>query len=114
MRFSYLARSLLAGLLLICVPAASEAADTSQLEARGKAILQEKCGRCHAVEAVGESRLKVAPPMRDIYSRFAPRELEQELLQGMVSKHKAMPQIEFSQEDVAAVMSYLYALAVRK
>jgi mono/diheme cytochrome c family protein len=31
------------------------AADFSKLEARGKAILQEKCGRCHAIEAVGES-----------------------------------------------------------
>jgi mono/diheme cytochrome c family protein len=99
---------------LVCVPAAGEAADTTQLEARGKAILQEKCGRCHAVEGDRESPLTAAPPMRDIYVRFAPRELEQELLQGMVSKHKAMPQIEFSHEDVAAIMAYLYALAARK
>jgi mono/diheme cytochrome c family protein len=84
------------------------------LEARGKAVLQEKCGRCHAVEAAGESPLKNAPPMRDIYVRYAPRELEQELLQGMVSKHKAMPQIEFSHEDVAAIMAYLYKLAAHK
>jgi mono/diheme cytochrome c family protein len=108
------APGLLAGILLACIPAATKAADASELEARGKAILQEKCGRCHAVEAAGESPLKIAPPMRDIYARFAPRELEHELLQGMVSKHKAMPQIEFSHEDVSAIMAYLYALAVRK
>ena len=100
--------------LLMCLPASSDAADSSQLAARGKAILQDKCGRCHAVEAVGESPLKQAPPMRDIYARFAPRELQAELSEGMVSKHRDMPQIEFSDEDVGAILAYLYALAVRK
>ena len=85
-----------------------------KLAARGKTILQEKCGRCHAIEAVGESPLKIAPPMRDVYARFAPRELQQELLEGKVSRHKEMPQIEFSHEDVDAILAYLYALAVRK
>jgi hypothetical protein len=84
------------------------------LTVRGKAILQEKCSRCHAVEAVGESPLKIAPPMRDIYARFAPRELQEELLEGKVSRHKEMPQIQFSHEDVAAVMAYLYELANRR
>jgi hypothetical protein len=37
-----------------------------------------------------------------------------ELREGMVSRHKEMPQIEFSDDDVAAIMWYLYALAVTK
>jgi mono/diheme cytochrome c family protein len=104
----------LAGLLFVSAPPLFGAADTPKLEAKGKALLEQKCGRCHAVEATGESRLKNAPPMRDIYARFAPRELEAELREGMVSRHKAMPQIDFSREDVAAIMAYLYALATRK
>ena len=107
-------RSLFAALLLVCGPAVCAAQDTSKLEAKGKAIVQEKCGRCHGVEATGESPLKIAPPMRDIYARFAPRELQAELREGMVSRHKEMPQIEFSDEDVAAIMWYLYALAMKK
>ena len=106
-------RSLLTGLLVVSIPVACEA-NATEIEARGKAILQEKCGRCHAVEAALESPLKNAPTMRDIYVRYVPRELQEELLQGMVSKHKAMPQIEFSQEEVAAIMAYLYALSVKK
>jgi mono/diheme cytochrome c family protein len=102
-----------AALLLVCGPAVCAAQDTSKLEAKGKVIVQEKCGRCHAVEATGESPLKIAPPMRDIYARFAPRELQAELREGMVSRHKEMPQIEFSDEDLAAIMWYLYALAVK-
>ena len=77
-------------------------------------MLQEKCGRCHAVEQIGESPLKTAPPMRDIYLRYAPRELQQELKEGLVSKHKEMPQIQFSQEDADAILWYLYDLAKHK
>jgi mono/diheme cytochrome c family protein len=99
---------------VVCLPASSDAARYNKLERRGKAILQEKCGRCHAVEAVGDSPLKIAPPMRDVYTRFAPRELQAEIMHGMVSRHKEMPQIDFSEEDTAAILAYLYALAVRK
>jgi mono/diheme cytochrome c family protein len=114
MRFACWAFGLGAGLLL-CWPATVNAETSTQAAAaRGKVILQEKCGRCHAIEAVGESPLKIAPPMRDIYARFSPRELQAELSEGKVSKHREMPQIEFSDEDVYAIMSYLYALAVGK
>jgi len=92
----------------------SAAADPGNLATRGKLILQERCGRCHAVEAVGESPLKNAPPMRDVYARYAQQELQAELLEGMVSRHKEMPQVEFSAEDVHAILAYLHALAMAK
>jgi mono/diheme cytochrome c family protein len=112
-RFTPQARLLIAG-LLVCLSATANAASTSQLRSRGKALLQENCGRCHAIGAVGRSPLKGAPPMRTIYARFSPLELQAELTEGMVSRHRAMPQIEFSDEDVDAILAYLYALAVRK
>ena len=100
--------------LLLCLPTSLYAAEFSALETRGKVILQDKCGRCHAIEVVGESPLEKAPPMRDIYARFNPRELQAEFSEGKVSKHKEMPQIAFSDEDVHAILTYLYALAVKK
>jgi len=100
--------------LLLCLMPRSEAAESKKVETRGKAILQEKCGRCHAIEAVGESPLKGAPAMRDVYRRFNPRELQEELSEGKVSKHKEMPQISFSDEDVYAILTYLYAIGGRK
>jgi cytochrome c553 len=99
---------------VLCLPTNVDAANLSKAAERGRIILQEKCGRCHATEIVGESPLKNAPPMRDIYARFNPRELQAELSEGMVSKHREMPQIEFSDEDVYAIMSYLYTLSVKK
>jgi mono/diheme cytochrome c family protein len=117
--FARHARTLVAGLLACLSVAlmwsgASDAATSGQLKSRGKALLQENCGRCHAIGSVGKSRLKTAPPMRTIYARFAPRELQEELREGMVSRHRTMPQIEFSDEDVDAILAYLYALAVKR
>ena len=111
--FVHQARLLTVG-LLVCLSATSNAATSSQLRSRGKALLQENCGRCHAIGAVGSSPLKEAPPMRTVYARFDPRELQAELTEGMVSRHRAMPQIEFSDEDVDAILAYLYALEVKK
>jgi mono/diheme cytochrome c family protein len=110
-RFAF---ELLIAALLVCSSATANAATSSQLRSKGKALLEEKCGRCHAIGAVGESPLKEAPPMRTIYARFAPRELQAELREGMVSRHRAMPQIDFSDEDTDAILAYLYALAVKK
>ena len=42
----------------LCLPANLDAANLGKVATRGKIILQEKCGRCHAIEAVGESPLK--------------------------------------------------------
>lgn len=98
----------------LCLSAVAQAATTRELRGRGKAILQDKCSRCHAIGAKDASPLKAAPPMRTIYGRFAPKELRAEIQEGMVSKHKEMPQIDFSDEDTDAIMAYLYALAVRK
>lgn len=95
-------------------PGVSGAGDEGDLAKMGRAILQEKCGRCHAVERVGDSPLEIAPPMRDVYARFAPPELRAELSEGMVSRHKEMPQIEFSQGQVDAILAYLYELSAGK
>ena len=108
-----LARLLTVG-LLVGLSATSNAATSSQLRSRGKALLQENCGRCHAIGATGSSPLEAATPMRDVYAKFAPRELQAELREGMVSRHREMPQIEFSDEDVDAILAYLYALAIKK
>jgi mono/diheme cytochrome c family protein len=107
------AAGLLIGLVL-SGSAGSDAAGARVLRDKGKVLLQKNCGRCHAVERVGASPLKGAPAMRDIYVRFSPRELQAELSEGMVSRHREMPQIDFSDEDVDAILAYLYALAVKK
>ena len=99
---------------LLFVPCSTHAAEKDQLSAKGKALLQGKCARCHSIELTGDSPLKQAPPMRTIYRRFNEKELRAELSEGMVSRHKEMPQIQFSDEDTYAIMTYLYTLATAR
>ena len=101
-----------AALLLDGVPL--DAAGPAKLAARGRAVLQQNCARCHAVDSSGDSPMKTAPPMREIYARFVPRELQAELSEGMVSHFRDMPQIEFASEDVDAILAYLYQLSVQQ
>jgi mono/diheme cytochrome c family protein len=99
-------------LLLDAVPL--DATGPAKLAARGRTVLQQSCARCHAIDSSGDSPMEAAPPMREIYARFAPRELQAELSEGMVSHFRDMPQIEFASEDVDAILAYLYQLSARQ
>jgi mono/diheme cytochrome c family protein len=73
----------------------------------GGAILAAKCGRCHAVDATGASPLAQAPPLREVYLKYPIDQLESGFAEGMGSRHRDMPQIPFSDEQVAAILNYL-------
>jgi cytochrome c len=76
--------------------------------AEGKLLLEKNtCARCHAIEATGDSPLKQAPPLREIYRKYPAQELEFEFAEGIGSRHKDMPQVQFSSEQVDAILTYL-------
>jgi len=81
------------------------AADSAANE--GKTILEANCGRCHSLEATGASPLPQAPPLGEVYLKYPIDQLEQGFAEGMGSKHRDMPQIQFSDDQVAAILSYL-------
>ena len=86
------------------------AGERSSSRIKGKALLEDYCGRCHAVDSTDESPLKKAPPLREIYRNFPIERLEFELSEGIGSKHQEMPQIQFSTEQIAAILSHLATL----
>ncbi len=81
------------------------AGDDSAVE--GKAILEKYCARCHAIGAADESPLEKAPPLRKIYLTYPIEQLEGGFAEGMGSRHRDMPQIQFSTEQVDAILTYL-------
>ena len=76
-------------------------------EIDGKTLLEANCGRCHSLEARGESPLPQAPPLREIYLKYPIDQLEEGFAEGMGSRHRDMPQIQFSDDQVAAILNYL-------
>jgi cytochrome c len=94
------------GLALLTLGAsAAPAANVTANE--GKAILEANCGRCHTIEAKGDSPLPKAPPLREVYLKYPIDQLEEGFAEGMGSKHRDMPQIPFSEDQVAAILAYL-------
>jgi cytochrome c len=92
----------LALLLIATPPIAGRAAEID-----GKALLEANCGQCHSLEAKGESPLPQAPPLREVYLKYPIDQLEEGFAEGMGSRHRDMPQIQFSDEQVAAILDYL-------
>jgi cytochrome c len=80
---------------------AGEAAD-------GKALLEKNCSRCHAVVAGAESPLKQAPNLWIVLGSYPHERLEAELAEGIGSRHREMPQIQFSAEEIASIYYYLH------
>lgn len=92
-------------LLVASAGGALAADDTSA--AAGKALLEAKCARCHSIAATGESPLAKAPPLRQVYLRDPIEQLEEGFAEGMGSRHRDMPQIQFSPDQVEAILTYL-------
>lgn len=99
--------AMLGFLLFSCGFSLSLAAEETDLVSQGKALLQKNCGRCHSIDKAGESPLKKAPPLLDLYRQYQPERLEFELAEGIGSSHSAMPQIQFSVDQIEAIVAYL-------
>ena len=94
-------------LAVLSVLIAGSASPAVSAKHSGKVLLEERCGRCHAVSAGVKSPLGNAPNLWDILRSYPPDQLEFELAEGMGSKHREMPQIQFTSEEIASVQNYL-------
>ncbi len=76
----------------------------------GYEILVKNCARCHAIEALGDSPVATALPLRDIAKRYEPVYLDDVLAQEIPAKHKQLPHFTFEPDQIAAMAAYLAAL----
>ncbi len=91
----------------IATPSEQGQPPAAATDSEGKAILANNCGRCHSLGASGESPLPQAPPLREVYLKYPIDQLEQGFAEGMGSKHRDMPQIQFTPDQVTAILNYL-------
>jgi cytochrome c len=82
--------------------------------AKGLAILEKNCSRCHALGLTGSSRHPQAPPFREVVQRYPVEDLEESLAEGIVSGHRDMPELSFEADQIGAIVAYLNSLKNRK
>lgn len=110
MKPTYLAGLALAGLFLLPGPVALASGQAGTVE-EGRKIAEERCGRCHAVGAEGQSTLPIAPPFRTLHEKYPVESLEEALAEGITVGHQAMPEFEFTPEEITALLGYIETLS---
>ncbi|HRK19506.1 MAG TPA: cytochrome c [Hyphomicrobiaceae bacterium] len=103
-------------LAIVCMTAlsvltAASPAVAGDLEDRGRALLDARCGQCHAVGATGDSALAKAPAFRHLGRKYKLETLAEPLAEGIVTGHPDMPEATFKAEEIEAILAYLTAIA---
>ena len=77
---------------------------------QGKRLALTYCARCHAIDKVGQSPLKMAPPFRTLHERYPVETLEEALAEGIVTGHPAMPEFRFEGDQIGDFIAFLKTL----
>jgi cytochrome c len=93
-------------ILMLMTPALA----ASPAEQRGKTFALNNCARCHSIDRVTESPLKIAPPFRTLHNRYPIDSLAEALAEGIYTGHPAMPAFELDPDQIHDLLSYLKSL----
>jgi len=77
---------------------------------RGLVLLRADCGGCHAIGKFDQSRLKIAPPFRDLHKRYPVEDLQEPLAEGIITGHPTMPEFRYDPGQVNDAIAYLKSL----
>ena len=102
-------RKMLGG-LAITLAMTSSAAALTPAEQRGRNFVTTNCARCHSVDKVTSSPLKIAPPFRDLHLKYPIETLQESLAEGIYTGHPTMPVFRLEPDQINDVLSYLKSL----
>jgi cytochrome c len=84
--------------------------DASPAEQRGKTFALNNCARCHSIDRVTESPLKIAPPFRTLHSRYPIETLQEALAEGIETGHPTMPAFQLDPDQIHDLLAFLKTL----
>jgi mono/diheme cytochrome c family protein len=94
-------------IVVVALVLAAGPARAQDLPERGMEIAETNCAPCHGVGREGASPLAAAPPFRELGRRYPVGDLEEALVEGIVTAHPDMPEFQFDPADAAALIAYL-------
>ena len=77
---------------------------------QGKRLARTYCAKCHAIDKVSPSPLKIAPPFRTLHEHYPVGMLEESLAEGIVTGHPSMPQFRFDADQIGNFIAFLKTL----
>ena len=91
-------------MLATTVPAASDPGET---------LAERLCSRCHAIGNAGESTHPDAPPFRMLHRNYPVNNLQEALIEGIITGHPDMPEFKFEPEDADQLINYMISIQAR-
>jgi cytochrome c len=95
---------------LVALMLTTPALAASPAEQRGKTFALNNCARCHSIDRVTESPLKIAPPFRTLHLRYPIENLGEALAEGISTGHPTMPEAPLDPDQIHDLLSYLKTL----
>lgn len=77
---------------------------------RGLTFVRANCARCHAIDKLSPSPLRIAPPFRTLHLKYPVENLEESLAEGIVVGHPSMPEFRLDPGQIADVIAYFKTL----
>ena len=102
-------RRILMVLALALIPSA-QAGAASPEEQRGKTFALNNCARCHSIDKVSPSPLKIAPPFRTLHKRYPIETIAEALAEGIQTGHPTMPEFRLDPDQIHDLLAYLKTL----
>jgi cytochrome c len=96
----------LASTLIALTPVAA----ASPQEQRGKTFALNNCAKCHSIDKVTPSPLKIAPPFRTLHKRYPIETLSEALAEGISTGHPTMPTFQLDPDQIGDLLAYLKTL----
>ena len=96
--------------LILTVAQIAPALATSPAEQRGRVFALTNCAKCHSIDRVTESPLKIAPPFRTLHQRYRVEVLAEALAEGIVTGHPTMPQFQLEPDQINDFLKFLETL----
>ena len=88
----------------------TSAAAASPQEQRGKTFALNNCAKCHSIDKVTPSPLKIAPPFRTLHNRYPIETLSEALAEGISTGHPTMPAFQLDPDQIGDLLAYLKTL----
>ena len=82
----------------------------SPSEQRGRTFALNNCARCHSIDKVTASPLKIAPPFRTLHKRYPVEALAEAFAEGIQTGHPTMPEFRLEPDQIHDLLSYLKTL----
>jgi mono/diheme cytochrome c family protein len=100
----------LLNILSIALSTLNPAHAASSAEQRGRTFALRNCARCHSIDRISPSALKIAPPFRVLHLRYPIGDLAEALAEGIQTGHPAMPEFQLNPEQIYDLLSFLKTL----